>query len=500
MRKSIKIRKPPDPVDLTPDKIFPQAWIGRKKIMSSGRALWVQRNPARWQQVLGAVALAADEEVEAAIRRASRAQSSWGKTPLGIRTRLLSAWADNLEKKKPELARTMAVEIGKPVTLGGEEVLFAVRLLRATVALLSRGKLDRLPSRQGISILRRPSGVIGVITPWNNPVSIPVGKIGAALAFGNTVVWKAAPHAPRTSWLVLEALSEQGTLPGLVSLVFGSRDTGSKIISHPLIRAITFTGSDEAGREVASLAALKMKPAQLELGGNNASLVTPDFATETAAQELAVSAFSFAGQRCTAPRRIIVHKRAYKLFREALLAFVRSLRLGDPADPQIQVGPVISKRKQLELKGIVRKAQREGANLLLGGRVPRAWESGCFFEPTVFEAEKNDLSLVQEETFGPVVVLQSAPDLTTALTLLNGVKQGLAASLYSHDKESQRCFLEKAECGILKLNQPTLGAAPDAPFGGWKSSGLGPPEHSWGDCEFYTRIQTIYRPPDRRTA
>jgi acyl-CoA reductase-like NAD-dependent aldehyde dehydrogenase len=493
MRKSIKKRKSPGPVDLTPDKIFPQAWLAREKTTSLGPALWVQRNPSRWQQVLGAVALAADEEVEAAIRRASRAQPSWGKTPLGIRTQVLSTWADNLEKKKPELARTMAVEIGKPMTLGREEVLFAVRLLCATVTLLTREKLDRLPSRRGVSILRKPSGVIGVITPWNNPVSIPVGKIGAALAFGNTVVWKAALRAPRTSWLVLEALSEQGTLPGLVSLVFGSRGTARKIISHPLIRAVTFTGSDEAGREVASLAALKMKPAQLELGGNNASLVMPDFEAETAARELAVSAFSFAGQRCTAPRRLIVHKYAYKLFREALLASIRSLSLGDPADPQTHIGPVISKRKQLELKGIVRQAQREGANLLLGGRVPRAWESGCFFEPTVFEAKKNDLSLVQEETFGPVVVLQSAPDLATALTLLNGVKQGLAASLYSHNKESQRCFLEKAECGILKLNQPTLGAAPDAPFGGWKSSGLGPPEHSWGDCEFYTRIQTLYR-------
>lgn len=327
-----------------------------------------------------------------------------------------------------------------------------------------------------------------------------MGKIGAAIAFGNTVVWKAAPPAPRTSRLVLETLLEPGACPGLVSLVFGSRETARWIISNPLVKAISFTGSDAAGREVASLSSRQMKPVQLELGGNNASLVMPDFETETAARELAVSAFSFAGQRCTAPRRLIVHEDVYKFFREALLASIRSLCLGNPADPQTQVGPVISKKKQLELKRIVQQAQREGAKLLLGGQVPRGWESGCFFEPTVFEAKKNNLCLVQEETFGPVVVLQSAPDLDTAVKLLNGVKQGLAASLYSYDKKSQRYFLEKAECGILKLNRSTLGAAPDAPFGGWKSSGLGPPEHSWEDYEFYTRVQTLYFRSARRTS
>ncbi len=456
------------------------------------RAFLVKRNPARWGEILGVVGFATDEEIASSVEAAFAASRSWSCARLAPRKTLLSSWAADLEKRATVLARTMALEIGKPVRLGQEEVRFALSLLHALVSLMGRQKFEAWPSPKGISVKRRPRGVVGIITPWNNPVSIPVGKIGAAVAFGNTVVWKAAPQAPRTAGLVLEALLASGMPPGLVNLIFGEKRAAQKIIAHSRVAAVSFTGSCASGLEVSSLCGRLSKSAQLELGGNNGSLIMPGCDVEKAARELALSAFSFAGQRCTAPRRLIVHKRVYGSFRDALLESVRNLRVGDPTDIRTQLGPVISRKKQLELGKAVLKAKRAGASLLSGGDVPRDWRSGCFFEATVFESQTNDLFLVQQEMFGPIIVLQSAPDLEAALALLNGVKQGLAASLYSSDRKVQRRFLEEAECGVLKLNQTTLGTAPNVPFGGWKASGLGPPEHDRGDVEFYTRFQTLY--------
>ena len=240
------------------------------------------------------------------------------------------------------------------------------------------------------------------------------------------------------------------------------------------------------------MAGRQMKPVQLELGGNNAAIIMPDCDLERAAGELAASAFSFAGQRCTAPRRFIVHRDSRKRFTEALLSSIQSLRLGYPRDPLTQVGPVISKKKQREMGNIVETSLVEGAKLLCGGKVPDGLESGCWFEPTLLYAPKNNISLIREESFGPVTVLQVARNIDQALALLNGVTQGLVACLYSGDRDSRERFLERAACGGLKLNQTTLGVRADAPFGGWKASGLGPPEHGVWDRDFYTLFQTIY--------
>jgi acyl-CoA reductase-like NAD-dependent aldehyde dehydrogenase len=161
-------------------------------------------------------------------------------------------------------------------------------------------------------------------------------------------------------------------------------------------------------------------------------------------------------------------------------------------DPQTHVGPVISREKQERLKEEVQAACSGGAKLLCGGIIPSAWTMGCWFEPTLLDTPNPSLPVVQEETFGPVAVLQVVRNIEDALHILNGVSQGLVASLYSQDREAQRLFLEKAECGILKLNQPTMDVVPGAPFGGWKASGLGPPEHGVGDRECYTRWQAVY--------
>jgi acyl-CoA reductase-like NAD-dependent aldehyde dehydrogenase len=386
----------------------------------------------------------------------------------------------------------MALELGKPITLGHDEVRFAIELLHATASMVVRDQVWEVCGRNRSYARRCPPGVVGIITPWNNPVAIPVGKLGPAIAFGNGVVWKAALQAPRTTRLVMEMLLEAGSPSGLVNLLFGGAGTARQIIYRPEVEGISFTGSCAAGREVARLCAHFLKPLQAELGGNNAAIIMPDADVEKSARELTFAAFGFSGQRCTATRRFIVHQAIRRSFEKNLLSSIQSLHLGDPMDPETHVGPVISREKQRMLRDLVREASLRGARVLYGGKIPPKWDFGCWFEPTVMDTPDPTLTVVQEETFGPVAVLQTAQDLDNALELINGVPQGLVASLYSHDITSQRRFLEEVKSGVLKLNQPTLGVVPEAPFGGWKASGLGPPEHGIWDQESYTRAQALY--------
>ena len=472
--------------------LFPVAFIQGRWRPARGRPVRELRNPSRWRDKIGRVPLASPADAAAAVKAAIPAQEDWAKTSGRTKKKLLLDWASRLLDLKAELAGAMALEIGKPVTLGEEEVEFALRLLLETARVLEEDPGLSPAGEPAFALLRRPVGVIGLITPWNNPLAIPVGKMAPALGYGNAAVWKPAVQAPRTATLILETLHTVGCPSGLVNMIFGEKEAAKHMISNPEVQAVSFTGSRKAGLIVAGLAARRPKPVQLELGGNNAALVMPDCDLEKAARELAAAAFSFSGQRCTAPRRFIVHKDARSRFQEALAAAVQSLRLGLPSDPATQVGPLISREKQREMRDLIENSLAGGAKILCGGSTPAQWKEGCWFEPTVVMSAAPDLPVVREESFGPVTVLQTAEDIGQAIEILNGVSQGLVASLYSEDPAYRRLFLEKAQCGVLKLNQTTLGVRPDAPFGGWKASGLGPFEHGLQDREFYTRLQTLY--------
>ncbi|MBW1742054.1 MAG: aldehyde dehydrogenase family protein [Deltaproteobacteria bacterium] len=472
--------------------VYPVGNIGGDWLTAAHHGLWEHRNPSKWDEILGLVPLASREEVASAAAASRSAQVEWRRVSRSSRSELLVAWATKLAERQADFAGLMALELGKPIGLGHDEVCFAVELLHETASIVAREQTLMGDDPGRVNTRFCPIGVVGVITPWNNPIGIPVGKLGPAIAFGNGVVWKAALQAPRTTRLVLETLFEAGAPPGLVNLLFGGVDTAKQLILRPEVQGISLTGSCATGREAARLCARFPKPFQAELGGNNAAIVMPDAEVERAAQDLALAAFSFSGQRCTATRRFIVHRDIREGFIEALVASINALKLGDPLDVETEVGPVISRKKQTRLEDLVKAAASHGARVLCGGRIPAEWEFGCWFEPTLLDTQETTLNVVQEETFGPIAVLQGAKDLDDALSLLNGVPQGLVASLYSQDPACQERFLEEAKVGILKLNQPTLGAAPGAPFGGWKGSGVGPPEHGVWDEVFYTRPQALY--------
>jgi acyl-CoA reductase-like NAD-dependent aldehyde dehydrogenase len=476
-------------------EVHPVGNIRGDWLAATDHGLWEQRNPSKWDKVLGLVPLSSRMEVASAVAASRSAQVDWRRVSRGSRSELLVAWATKLAERETDFASLMALELGKPVGVGHDEVRFAVELLHETASIVAKERHFTGDDPSSFHTRFCPLGVVGVITPWNNPIAIPVGKLGPAIAFGNGVVWKAALQAPGTTRLVLETLFEAGAPNGLVNLLFGGVETARHLILRSEVQAISLTGSCATGREAARLCARFPKPFQAELGGNNAAIVMPDADVERAAQDLAIAAFSFSGQRCTATRRFIVHQDIRKGFIEALVASINALKLGDPLDVETHVGPVISRKKQIGLEDLVKAAASGDARILCGGRIPAEWEFGCWFEPTLLVTPEPTLSVVQEETFGPVAVLQTAKDLDDALSLLNGVPHGLVASLYSEDPAGQRRFLEEADAGILKLNLPTLGAAPGAPFGGWKASGVGPPEHGVWDQVFYTRPQALYGQP-----
>jgi acyl-CoA reductase-like NAD-dependent aldehyde dehydrogenase len=255
------------------------------------------------------------------------------------------------------------------------------------------------------------------------------------------------------------------------------------------VRAISLTGSTAAGAVAQEIAARRHVPLQAELGGNNAAIVWSDADLDLAAARVAEGAFGQAGQRCTANRRVIVEARCAQALVARLVRATAALGVGDPADPATHVGPLVSPEAKARVEGVIARARGRGAEAIVPhGRAP----PGAFVVPTIVLCDDPAAEIVQEETFGPVLVVQRAEDFPHALRLLNGVPQGLAAALFSPSAELRTAFLEQADAGVLKLDEATADAGVDAPFGGWKASGIGPPEHGDGDIEFYTRAQALY--------
>lgn len=424
------------------------------------------------------------------VARACHAQAgTWAAQPWEARRAGLLRWEGVLRERAGALAALAADEVGKPLDEAREELARALGHLRAAVALADASAPQ---AGAGFTVRYRPLGVVAVVTPWNNPFAIPVGKLAPALAFGNGVLWKPAPAAARCSRALVETLEAAG-LPGLpLGVVLGDGETGRLAMAHPRVAAVTLTGSGATGRAAARLCAGLGRPLQAELGGNNAALVMPGCDLRATARLLAASAFGFAGQRCTATRRLIVHEALHAPFTEALLEAVAGLRVGDPREEGTQVGPLLSPERVAHVQAVVQEARTAGGRVLAGGAPPSGRPQGCWFLPTVIDGLEPAAAAVREETFGPVAVLMAARDLEHALALAHGVRHGLVATLFSPDPALQERFRREMQAGILRTNPSSFPIHPEAPFGGWGDSGLGPPEHGRWDREAYARVQVEY--------
>lgn len=451
------------------------------------------RDPAQRERIIGTVSVARPERVAAAVRSACAVGPAWEGTPRAARAGLMRELARRLEDQSASMATQIVGDVGKPLAAARAEVAFALQLVEAALRWGESSLHDACGDDWRVR--SRPHGVVALVTPWNNPLAIPLGKIVPALLYGNSAVWKPSPPGTFIAERVRALLDDCGFPAGLVEIVCGDRGTAEALMGSEGIAAVSVTGSTLTGYTAQAICGRRRIPLQAELGGNNASIVLADAPLAGTASAVAAAAMGFAGQRCTANRRVIVPAQAIKKWTDALLEAVVALAWGDPRDQSTVIGPVISDAACKQIADVLSRARAAGDRVLQPHpkeQLERLVARGSYYLPSIVVSNDPSAEIVQEETFGPVLVVQPARDWEHALALCDGVRQGLVASLFTDSAELQRDFLNRCRAGILKINAATAAVAAAPPFCGWASSGIGPPEHGVGDAMFYTRLQTVY--------
>jgi len=441
-----------------------------------------QNRERRWRLAAGR-----KSDIAAAVAVAREIFESWRRVRVDERLRLLQGFGRQLRQNKGVLIDLLVEDIGKPARYARDEVARAIALIGAAAKQIEP-KQDRILKKTGYR--REPLGVIGLIGPFNNPLAIPIGKIVPALLYGNAIIWKPAIPGSRIAKKTAELFAIATGQPKLLQVLCGTDQTARQLMAAS--DGVTISGSLKAGRAAQEICAARHIPLQAELGGNNASIVWEDTELGAAAASITEGAFAFAGQRCTANRRAIVHSSIYDVFLDQLVMASRRLILGDPADEKTQIGPLISSASCNRVKGVIDRARAAGFRVITPSGKLDAAQGDAWLEPTIVCCDDPGAEIVQEETFGPVLVVQQAGDWDQAISLCNGVKQGLAAAIFTTSPKRIEDFLRRTRAGILKINASTANAAVDLPFGGWKASGIGPAEHGPANREFFTRMQSIY--------
>jgi len=466
--------------------------------MANHEGEWfASRNPARPGEVLAELPSSGAGEVDEAVAAAASAQAQWARVPVPARGELIAKAADMLAARKAELAHLVSTEAGKVLVEAGGDVQEAVDMGRF-VAGQSRSALgttvpSELPNKMAFTT-RHPVGVIGMITPWNFPVAIPSWKVFPALLAGNAVVLKPSEEAPLCADRFVECLVEAGLPAGLLNVVHGMAEPGAAISTHPGIGAVSFTGSVPTGRKVAAAAmAAGPKLVSLELGGKNGMVVLADADLDLAVDGALFGAFGTSGQRCTSTSRLIVARAVADELVRRIAERAAALRLGDPTDPSVDVGPVINAAAKERILAMIATALDEGAELVLGG-VPvdvDGCEGGSFVAPTIVRA-KPDVSIARQEVFGPVLTVLVVDDLDEALHVVNDTEYGLSAAVYTRDINAALQAVDRIDTGIVYVNAPTIGAEIPLPFGGNKHTGNGFREAGARGIEQFSQVKTVY--------
>ncbi len=473
-------------------------YIGGRWAECRAGATFPNVNPANTSEIVGLFQASGPEDVWAAFDAALQAQPAWAARPAPARGAYLFKAAEILEKRLDPLAEEMTREEGKTLPESKGEVLRAINIFRYFGGEGARLFSYHIPSERPhvfCYTLRKPLGVVGLITPWNFPSAIPAWKMAPALVAGNAVVIKPASLAPLSGYRLVEALDEAGIPPGVVNFLTGRGDSvGNAMVEHPALRAISFTGSCEVGNRLYGKMAGRKVRIQLEMGGKNPTVVLKDSDLDYAADILVNGAFFSTGQKCTACSRAIIERAVYEPLVERLVAKTRALKVGNGLDPGVQIGPAVdSNQLQTDLR-YIDIAQQEGARLLCGGHrlTGGIYDQGYFIEPTIFDGVTPEMQIAQEEVFGPVLALMAAEDFEDALRLANSVKFGLSASIVSRDLTRVHQFINGIEAGLITINLPTAGVEYQLPFGGTKESSFGMREQGPLAIDFYTETRTVY--------
>jgi aldehyde dehydrogenase (NAD+) len=449
-------------------------------------------------EVLANVARSGNADVDAAVAAARDAFPAWKATPAPLRGNLLFQVANIAQSREDELVHFISQEHGKTLedAHGDVQELIHVALYWAGEGRRQYGSIIPSEKRAKLGFSRRePLGVVVALTPWNFAVTKPALKIFAALVFGNTVVHKPARETPLIGTMIQELLNEAGIPPGVVNTVLGvSDEIGDRLVEHPDVGLITYTGTTPVGQTIAARAGARLTPVSLELTAKNALIVNADANLDLALDWAVLSAFATNGQRETAASRIILHRDIADAFTEAFLDRVGQLRVGDPLDPLTNVGPLISAYQRAEIEGYVQRAIAAGGTVLRGGTRPDdpALANGYFYLPTVITGVDPHSDVAMQEVLGPVTMLFAVQDLDEAVSIANATPYGLSMAIFTSQIETGLAVADQFETGVAWINAGTVGAEVGLPFGGAKATGVGTTEWGQGAVDTFTRWKTTY--------
>jgi aldehyde dehydrogenase (NAD+) len=455
-------------------------------------------NPADVNDVVADAPSSTAAEAAEACDAAARAFEGWRQTPAPVRGQILFKAQRRMEERRQELAEALTREEGKTIAESRGEIQRAINVIEFFAGEARRITGETIPSELPNNFcytVKQPVGPVGIITPWNFPIAIPIWKIAPALVSGNTVVFKPASLTPLTAALIVEIFDESGLPPGVLNLVFGGgREVGDTIVRHPAILALSFTGSNDVGSGLYSAAAARGIKCQCEMGGKNPIVVLADADLDLAVESTVQGAFGSTGQRCTATSRAVVVESIANEFLARLEARTASLVVGNGLNPGTNVGPSVDERQLETVLSYVTAGQTEGARLVRGGErlMDEGRDRGHFVSPAIFDGVDANMRIAQEEIFGPVLSLLRVPDTSAALSVANDVRFGLSASVYTNDVASMFRFVDRLDAGIIHVNSPTVGGEAHIPFGGMKATGVGLREMGRVAIDFYTELKVVY--------
>jgi len=471
------------------DNLIDGQWV-------AGNAYTKNVNPSNLADVIGEYAQADAAQLEAAVQAARAAFPAWSTSGIQARHDALDKIGNEIIARKEELGRLLSREEGKTLADGIGEAVRAGNIFKFFAGECLRLAGETIPSVRpgiGVEITREPVGVVGIITPWNFPIAIPAWKIAPALAYGNCVVIKPADLVPGCSWAIAEIISRSGIPAGVFNLVMGRGSVvGERLINHPGIDAVTFTGSVSVGGRVAQACAQNMKKVQLEMGGKNPQVVLDDADLKQAVELCVQSAFFQTGQRCTASSRLIVTEGIYPKFIEAMKARMATLKIDDALKAGTDIGPASSQAQLEQDLSYIEIGKSEGATLAAGGERLKRDTEGFYVAPALFTETSSEMRINREEIFGPVASVIRVKDYEAALAEANNTTFGLSAGIATTSLKYATHFKRHCQAGMVMVNLPTAGVDYHVPFGGRKGSSYGPREQGRYAQEFFTTVKTAY--------
>ena len=475
-----------------------QNFIGGKWVDSVSGRTYPIYNPAHKNTALGEFQTSGGDDALTAVEAAHEAMAGWSGTPAPARAAILFRALDIMRERADDIARTITLEEGKPIADAEGEVKRAMNIIEYAAGegrrMFGYTTPSELPNTVAYTV-RRPLGVVAIITPWNFPIAIPAWKIAPALICGNTLVFKPASSTPLSAVKLVEVFHDAGLPDGVLNLVTGpGGSVGNALVESPEVKGISFTGSTEIGTSIYTEGARRLKKVQCEMGGKNAVILLGDADMDKALGGIIQGAFGSTGQRCTATSRVIVEDSVYGQFMDQVVDRTAKLKIGDGLDPTGDVSPLASQNQFDTVMEYIGIGAEEGANLAYGGHslTGGVYDQGYYVEPTIFTDVALDMRIAQEEIFGPVLTVFQAGGIEEAIQVSNSVEFGLSSSVYTRDITEAFKYIDTVETGMVHVNAPTLGGEVHLPFGGLKSSGVGQREQGTEAFDFFSETISVY--------